>query len=44
MGSSSFRIANVAPSYFKALVAMVWNSWHERKQMAPNSKDSAIGP
>jgi dolichol-phosphate mannosyltransferase len=30
MGSSSFRIANVAPSYFMALVRMVWNFWRGR--------------
>lgn len=34
MGSSSFRVANVAPSYFMALVAMVWNSWRSRKQLS----------
>jgi hypothetical protein len=34
MGSSSFRIANVAPSYFMALVSIVWKSWRERKQLS----------
>jgi 2-polyprenyl-3-methyl-5-hydroxy-6-metoxy-1,4-benzoquinol methylase/glycosyltransferase involved in cell wall biosynthesis len=34
MGSSSFRIANVAPSYFMALAGIVWKSWRERKQLS----------
>ena len=34
MGSSSFRITSVAPSYFRALVGMVWNSWRERKRLS----------
>ncbi len=34
MGSSSFRIANVAPSYFMALVTMVWTSWRRREQLS----------
>jgi hypothetical protein len=34
MGSSSFRIANVAPSYFKALAGMAWSSWRKRKRLS----------
>jgi len=30
MGRSSFRIANVAPNYFLALISMVWKSWSQR--------------
>jgi hypothetical protein len=31
MGSSSFRIVNVAPNYFLVLMAMVWRSWRGRR-------------
>jgi SAM-dependent methyltransferase len=34
MGSSSFRIAAVAPSYFRALVGLVWKSWRHRKRLS----------
>ena len=48
MGSSSFRIASVAPSYFTALMAMVWKSWRDRKHLAglrrAQIKDKGIRP
>ncbi len=33
MGSSSFRIGKVAPSYFLALLSMVWESWRGRRSL-----------
>jgi SAM-dependent methyltransferase len=52
MGSSSFRIASVAPSYFGALLGMVWHSWRSRKQQqdlrraaaAAEVNDKAVRP
>ena len=34
MGSSSFRVAKMAPSYFKALARMVWKCWRDGRRMA----------
>jgi dolichol-phosphate mannosyltransferase len=35
MGSSSFRIINVAPNYLLALVKMIWKSWRTRSLTIP---------
>jgi SAM-dependent methyltransferase len=33
MGTSSFRIGNVARSYFTALMSIAWKSWRHRKNL-----------
>jgi len=42
MGSSSFRIVNVAPGYFSALMKTLWKAWHDRyfplKKSSPTAK------
>jgi len=38
MGRSTFRISNVAPNYFTALLGLVWNCWRGRR---PNMADQA---
>ena len=41
MGSSSFRIARLAPSYFWTLIGMLLKSTRERKGLTP--KRAGIG-
>lgn len=41
MGSSSFRIAGVAPGYFRALISIVWNSWRRGKGVDIRKQPSA---
>jgi hypothetical protein len=41
MGSSSFHIANLAPSYFMSLVTMIWRSWRERERLSRLRREKA---
>ena len=42
MGSSSFRIAKVAPNYFMALIKMAWRSWRRREHLI-RARSNAAG-
>jgi SAM-dependent methyltransferase len=42
MGSSTFHIVGVAPNYFRALVAMVWDAWRNRTPYV-NERVAAAG-
>jgi len=50
MGRSSFHIGKLAPSYFLALLGMVWKSWHVRsgsrvrKPNAPGAEVRTLKP
>lgn len=44
MGSSSFRIAKVAPSYGMALIRMVWKFWRTRKDLSRYRRPAVSAP
>jgi dolichol-phosphate mannosyltransferase len=41
MGESSFRVVNVAPHYFAALVKIIWKSWRGRNDLAKRANENA---
>jgi dolichol-phosphate mannosyltransferase len=40
MGQSSFRVVNVAPHYFSALVKIIWKSWRGRNDLAKRASEN----
>jgi len=48
MGRSTFRVFNVAPGYFLALLTIVWNCWRGKRSIAgekrASAKVGAVGP